>query len=297
MGSWGEVPLMIKAFTLTGLLLATGCSLAVETGPICQWYRDPTTTMAIHWIQSDSGALPRAEWKVGKAGFGYGDEDDQTVLDQMKGNYRSVFIRRPYRIPDEVPEGAQLVLSLRYDDGFVAYLDGQEVARKGVTGSGNAVQEVKSHEADVWERFTLGPAVAGATGIIAIEGHNDKVDSSDFTLRPRLDLLWEEKVRPVIPEGAQWAYLGGEIPQAGWKGGPVAEGKDQSLPAYRLAYRPVTTNAEGGPGWVRPEVRSRPFGPTGDLVFSVDLAGLEPGTRYEFMIARGRTELGPWYFE
>ena len=167
--------------------LFPGVLSAVEHGPICEWHRDPTTTMAIHWVATAEKEDERGEWKLGAAGFGYGDDDDQTVLKGMRKNYRSVYIRRPYEVPANAPKGAELTIGIRYDDAFILYVDGKEVLRKGVEGAGADISKVKKHEAEVWEYFKLGPAVAGHKGVIAIEGHNEKIDSSDFTLRPRID--------------------------------------------------------------------------------------------------------------
>ena len=61
----------------------------------------------------------------------------------------------------------------------------------------------------MWEYFKLGPAMPGQKGVIAIESHNENIDSSDFTLRPRIDYRANGKLHSVIPEGAKWAYLAG----------------------------------------------------------------------------------------
>ena len=285
-------PEMTKSFTLISLLALTGCALAAEYGPFCQWHRDPCSTMAIQWIGTVDREGTKGKWVVGAAGFGYSDDDDQTVLEDMKDNYTAVYIRRPYEVPAEIPAGTEITLAIRYDDAFVAYLDGKEVLRQGMEGSGSAVGKVKSHEADVWEYFKLGPAVAGHKGVIAIEGHNDKITSSDFTLRPRLDLRANGKLTPLVKEGAKWAYLAGGTPRAGWTNSAgVSRGSSDAL-LYQLAYRPET-----GGNWQRPEVRVRALGPTAHTVHGVDLSGLKPGTRYEFKIARSGTLIGTWHFK
>jgi len=52
----------------------------------------------------------------------------------MEDNYVSVYIRRTFEVAD--PEALEeLVLSVWYDDGFVAYLNGAEIARNNVSGS------------------------------------------------------------------------------------------------------------------------------------------------------------------
>ncbi len=268
---------------------------AAEYGPICQWHRDPTTTMAITWIEKVVEEARTGSWQSGAGGFGYGDDDDRTLFKDMRGNYRSIYIRSPYELPADLPDDAELVLSMRYDDGFVAYLDGREVARQGVEGSGNTVQQVTSHEADAWKAFPLGKAVAGRTGVIAIEGHNTTIDSSDFTLRPRLEIRAGGRTVPVIREGARWAYLAGAIPEAEWRTradlpGPANEAATVAL--YELAHRP----AAGG-DWTAGRIDSRELGATGMAVHSADLGGLQPGTRHEFRIVRRGEEMGRWEFE
>lgn len=279
---------------LVGLLLVLAALpvRAADIGPICQWFEDPTSTMAIQWLEKkekEDKKKPPGKWVIDRAGFGYGDNDDQTVLESMKGKYRTLYIRRPYAVPDEVAAGAKLVLSMRYDDGFIAYLDGVEVARAGVSMKGKKL-EVKSHEAEVWEEFDLGSAVAGKKGVIAIEGYNQKIDSSDFTLRPRLDLKAGEKSGNVIPEGAKWAYLAGADPQPGWR-------KTVGLPMKGAPAQDLHVRPKGGTNWTSFKITSRPFGPTKMTVHQVRLRGLKAATRYEFRLLKKGTSVGSWQFE
>lgn len=287
----GVVRMVVSKFPLLCLAALTSGGFAAEYGPFCQWHRDPCTSMAIQWIATADGDK-NGEWLLGAAGFGYGDDDDQTVLKKMKNKFRSVYIRRPYEVPADVPDGAEITLGIRYDDAFVLYLDGVEVLRKGVEGSGAKITKVKSHEADVWEYFKLGPAVAGHKGVVAIEGHNEKISSTDFTLRPRIDYRADGMLKPIVREGAQWAYLAGGTPKAGWTQVGGVTSADPDEPRYRLAYRP-----KAGGSWIYAEVRDRPFGSTKHRVFGADLRGLVPGTRYEFKIAHRSEVMGRWEFE
>ncbi len=132
-------------------------------------------------------------WRTGAAGFGYGDSDDATELGDMRGNYRSISIRREF----EIPEGADLSklgLNISYDDAFIVHLNGAEVLRVGVDfGNGSTAQGFHSHEADgKFEYFSLEKAaehLAPGANIIAIEGHNTNLSSSDLTLHPQLVLV------------------------------------------------------------------------------------------------------------
>ena len=63
-------------------------------------------------------------WSVGSGGFGYGDGDDNTVIQ----NVSSLYIRREFQISD-LNDLSSLVLHADYDDAFVAYLNGVEILR------------------------------------------------------------------------------------------------------------------------------------------------------------------------
>jgi hypothetical protein len=131
-----------------------------------------------------------AAWSSGRAGFGYGDEDDTTQLDGMRGNYERVYIR--HVLPASVlTDCVDLALQIRYDDGFIAYFEGHEVCRAAIaSGSGTNAQGIENHEARArFEYFTIPgwrDLVQGEEVVLAIEGHNDRASSSDFTLHPRL---------------------------------------------------------------------------------------------------------------
>ena len=71
---------MTKLILLLTFLSVSAGVHAAEYGPFCQWHRDPCTTMAIQWIGTEEKQGTNGQWLVGSAGFGYGDDDDQTVL-------------------------------------------------------------------------------------------------------------------------------------------------------------------------------------------------------------------------
>ena len=115
------------------------------------------------------------DWRIGTAGFGYGDDDDDTFLGDMRGNYARIYLRREFDLP-ALPE--RLFLHARYDDGFVAYINGTLVARVGME-RGRALD----HEADALEVFELStkPLQVGRN-VLAVMGMNVRSTSSDFSL-------------------------------------------------------------------------------------------------------------------
>ncbi|MEX1024697.1 MAG: metallophosphoesterase family protein [Planctomycetota bacterium] len=153
-------------------VLAPGAVAAYSTGD------DPPATWAATGFDDSS-------WLRGQGGFGFGDDDDVTLLDDMRGHYSRVYLR--YSLDaDALRAGERLGLAARYDDGFVAYLNGSEVARGGVqSGRGAAAEGIANHEATRWEYFPVADwrqLVVEGPNVLAVEGHNRGVGSSDFSL-------------------------------------------------------------------------------------------------------------------
>ncbi len=136
-----------------------------------------------------------AGWNTGPSGFGYGDNDDATVLN----NIISVFIRKEFIISD-LQDISDVVLSIDYDDGFVAYINGHEIARSNLGTTGSMVtynQYATSYtEATMYAggnpvnyQISDPPGfLVEGVNILAIEGHNNSSGSSDFSLIPMLSL-------------------------------------------------------------------------------------------------------------
>ena len=73
-----------------------------------------------------------SNWLTGVSGFGAGDGDDATIIEEI-GDFdaRSVFLRHSFDIAD-VNDVAAALLHIDYDDAFVAWLNGVEIARENI---------------------------------------------------------------------------------------------------------------------------------------------------------------------
>ena len=110
----------------------------------------------------------------------------------MAGSYTRVQIRKLFTIDRDLPE--VIYLYTRFDDAFIAYINIIEVCR-----SPNMVGDrvTQQHEATYFEEYPLlvkGFLLKGSN-VIAIEGFNQRVSSSDFTLDPYL--RWERKTDTI----------------------------------------------------------------------------------------------------
>jgi outer membrane protein assembly factor BamB len=138
------------------------------------------------WTRPDFKA---DKWKTSAAGFGYSNDDIKTTLKNMRNSYSVIYLRGSFNLPgpDKI---AELGLVVKYDDAFIAYLNGREILRVGVTsGSGSRASGVGAHEANNWEYFKIdnhATFLQAGTNVLAIEGHNEKIGGSDFCLHPYL---------------------------------------------------------------------------------------------------------------
>ncbi|MFT5497842.1 MAG: outer membrane protein assembly factor BamB [Kiritimatiellia bacterium] len=173
------VPVDASKAKKTGGPPAAAGKRAIPKGAVWNYLatEDPAST----WNQP---GFDDTAWKTGKAGFGYGDNDDATEL-KLKNTFGRVYLRRSFNSDQVIGE---LSLSINFDDGFIAYLNGHEVARKQVKGSGpNAT--VSLHEAEGFETIKLPGAkrfLNDGKNILAIVGYNHSLNSSDFSLDPIL---------------------------------------------------------------------------------------------------------------
>jgi hypothetical protein len=206
--------------------------------------REPSSPLTA-WagLEFDDGA-----WPVGPSGFGYGDGDDATVLSDMEDNYTTVYIRRTFALADPA-EVESLVLSVVYDDAFVAYLNGHEVWRSASAGGtpgtplAHDAAADGNHGADDGADavdLSSSPYLQSGTNVLAIQGLNVSLGSSDLSLIPTLTLA-ELRTSGLVEAGHDLEI--NEVVAGGPDGGFIEiynEGeRAEDLSGYRLVGQPV----------------------------------------------------------
>lgn len=138
-------------------------------------------------------AFDDSKWLSGPAGFSAGIGTEATQLPDMFGKYVSAYFRKTFVIAQ--PEQIKwLTLRIDYDDGFVAYLNGQEIARRNLPGpSGSFVPfnapATNAHPVGLVEEIDVSafaPLLAQGTNVLAIQAHNSSLMDFDFLLVPEL---------------------------------------------------------------------------------------------------------------
>jgi len=152
-------------------------------------------------------------WLTGKTGVGY-DYAGLVGLDvtAMKNVNQTVYVRVTFPVAD-VTSVDRLILKMRYEDGFVAYLNGTEVARVNapaaaqLTWNSGATATREDSDAVVVQEFDLTSSrnlLVKGNNVLALHGLNSGVASSDLLILPELVGI---KVQPLEVPTRMEGYL------------------------------------------------------------------------------------------
>ena len=189
---------------------------------------------------------------------------------QMYNKQATCYIRIPFTGANTTY--SNLLLKMRYDDGFIAYLNGTEVARRNFTGNPqwNSVGSADNPDAAAMVQAvidisgSLGVLKSGAN-LLALHGLNGTIDSSDFLISVELSgtkqtpgsavpagvaasairytgpivLSKSTVVKARALSGSTWSALN----EAVFAVGPVA----QSLRVSEIMYHPLDTGNPNDP--------------------------------------------------
>jgi hypothetical protein len=169
-------------------------------------------------------AFDDSAWLSGTQGVGYETSGSNYApffnvnVVGMQNNVTSAYTRIPFAIFDQASINRldQLFLNLRYDDGFVAYLNGVEVARSNApVGSPAWDAEASANNLDTnaesYETFevtvnTPANLLTLGANVLAIQMLNRGLTSSDILLQAKLD--GREIITPAGASPAAQLYTG-----------------------------------------------------------------------------------------
>ncbi len=139
-------------------------------------------------------------WPAGTGGVGYETSSGYESLigvdvrEPMYAVNTSCYIRIPFLMTEERLENlGSLTLNVRYDDGFVAYINGVEVARSMFTGTPRWNSAADGSHSDVDAVYPVSfnvsaglDALRAGVNILALHGLNASATSSDFLISAEL---------------------------------------------------------------------------------------------------------------
>lgn len=137
-----------------------------------------------------------SSWSSGATGLGY---DTSGILNPwiatniqtaMRNQNPSMHFRRTFNVPDPAVHQSYRLM-IKYEDGFVAYLNGTEIARANFAGTptynSTAISALAGTIATAWNEFVIPSSlVIPGMNLLAIQGLNVTTGSSDFLLLPEI---------------------------------------------------------------------------------------------------------------
>ncbi len=174
-------------------------SLIAENAP--KRFLVPTGPVPDNW--KGGGVYDDSNWRSvsgGPGGIGYDRRSDYDYLisgdvgTEMYGINASCYIRIPFEAAAvQTAAMSQLTLSVRYDDAFVAYLNGQEVRRENFTEAPLWNSRASTHhpdtESEVFREYDISryvDLIKPGENVLAVHGLNIQPDSSDFLISVKL---------------------------------------------------------------------------------------------------------------
>ena len=152
-------------------------------------YLVPNSVVNPAWVNLN---FNDTDWLQGQGGFGYGDGDDNTEVN----NTISCYQRISFNISD-LSQIESFILNVDYDDAFVAYLNGSEIARANIVTSGqpsfnstaNGNHEAVLYQGGAPENYQFDASIlTEGENILCVQVHNVLLNSSDLTCRTFLSL-------------------------------------------------------------------------------------------------------------
>ena len=157
-------------------------------------------TAAVNDAWKGGSAFDDSLWTAGTGGVGYETSSGYetyfgiNVRQKMYNINATCYIRIPFTLSStQLADIKSLTLKVRYDDGFVAYINGTEVKRALFTGTPAWNSQADSTHDDtvavVFESFDISSYIGllhQGENILAIHGLNRPANSSDFLISVEL---------------------------------------------------------------------------------------------------------------
>ncbi|MEM7262195.1 MAG: lamin tail domain-containing protein [Planctomycetota bacterium] len=247
----------------------------------------PNDNLGLSWTERN---FNDAAWQVGTTGVGlerssgYEELIGLDVEAEMYDVNASVYIRVEFDV-DDLAGIVRLVLKMKYDDGFIAYINGEEVASRNAPGDATWNSRATSGHSDSlareFENIDISQAVASlrsGTNVLAIHGMNTSERGGDLLMLPELEASGVEGgitlqkstiVKARARQGGDWS--------------PLAETTfiiDRSIRVSEIMYHPPTPLIPGE--FSSGEYEFIELVNTGEQVIDLDDLRLAGGIRFDF---------------
>lgn len=206
--------------TMTSLVGSTysDVELVAESASV-RAYVPVNNSLSLTW--TTQSFTPTSNWTNGSTdiGVGYDIDSDYDALintdmqSEIYNKSQSVLCRIEFDHDGSLVDG--LYLHMKYDDGFVAYINGTQVCRSSnvtndIPGQADAVSHESSSSFEVFDISSFSNKLNTGTNILAIHGINSSIRSADMLVLP---LLIASVFQPASSVDDVWYTTDGSDPR------------------------------------------------------------------------------------
>ena len=176
----------VNALRLKAVRGESGPDRIVKIAKGSSWkYRDGSTEASDPVTGWRALGFADGSWSNGLTPIGYGTpnmDPIQTVLD-MRYNYTSVFLRRQFTL-DKPRLVSELNLNVNFDDGFLLWINGQEIYRRNLPGAAGeflaCTNVTTQNECTIWAQTLQGAALPplDSNNVVAVQVFNASLGGS-----------------------------------------------------------------------------------------------------------------------
>jgi hypothetical protein len=172
----------------------------------------------VSWMEP---SFNHSTWPANAGPFGFGTNYAVDLSSSLAGPSFSLYLRAPFIVAASNAAGTNAIsLTMDYDSGFVAFLNGREVLRKNMGAAGSVVYwdqpAFNWHKAGTNETWTLGVAsnlLVTGTNVFAVQVHS--YTNVTFGAGPDLGMIGPTgRVALAAPTGT-WRYFAADHEPSG----------------------------------------------------------------------------------
>lgn len=223
-----------------GVFLAL--TFSARLAPAQVYLNELAATASDRLLQRDIGAYPRvgnttpwqapayddSRWNSGAGPFGFGNFSGVTIVTDvsaaLQNRAASLYLRQKFTVtPEQAASGATLQLLTRYNDGFIAFLNGVEVARRNMGNAGmfafHDQTAFNTNNANAGlETINLGAASArlvAGENVLCVQVHNQSLTGAAGANFLFLASLQISGGATLVSQSSEWKYFPGLVEPSG----------------------------------------------------------------------------------
>ena len=155
----------------------------VKQGYSCRYLKG-SASPPNNWFQH---SFDDSTWTSGVTDIGYGRTGLGTTLNDMQGQYVTLFFRHNFTL-DSIQEAHRYTISVTTNGGFYAYLNGRYLTSANVRRPFHTepAQKPQSLEERLYELGELKGRLIEGENVLAIQAHNESLSAGEFSISVEL---------------------------------------------------------------------------------------------------------------